>query len=147
MAVDPTSSAAATSGSPGSAGPTSATSLGLDKTAFLQLLVAQLKYQNPLNPQDGAQYMAQLAQFASVEQLTNISQAQHDSGMWQQALMGSSMIGKEVTGTGPGGATVDGQVTGMKLTSSGPLLELEGGGTLSVQDVDQVGGTTGSTTS
>ena len=40
-----------------------------DKTMFLKLLVAQIKNQNPLNPQDGAQFLAQLAQFSQVEQL------------------------------------------------------------------------------
>ena len=42
------------------------------KSQFLKLLVAQLKGQNPLNPQDGAQFVAQLAQFTSLEELINI---------------------------------------------------------------------------
>ena len=45
-----------------------------DKTTFLKLLVAQIKNQNPLNPQDGAQFLAQLAQFSQVEQLVGIRQ-------------------------------------------------------------------------
>src|ERR1700693_64390 len=40
---------------------------------FLILLVAQLKEQNPLDPQDGTQFVTQLAQFSSLEQLVNIS--------------------------------------------------------------------------
>lgn len=43
-----------------------------DKEAFLQLLVAQLKNQDPLNPADGAEFLAQLAQFSSLEQLMGI---------------------------------------------------------------------------
>ncbi len=39
-----------------------------DQSVFLQLLVAQLKYQNPDNPADGTQFVTQLAQFASLEQ-------------------------------------------------------------------------------
>ena len=42
------------------------------KNQFLQLLVAQLKGQNPLDPLDGTQFVTQLAQFSSVEELTNI---------------------------------------------------------------------------
>lgn len=42
------------------------------KTQFLKLLVAQLKGQNPLNPQDGAEFVSQLAQFTSLEELINI---------------------------------------------------------------------------
>lgn len=43
-----------------------------DKEAFLQLLVAQLKNQDPLNPADGVEFLAQLAQFSSLEQLMGI---------------------------------------------------------------------------
>lgn len=47
---------------------------GADKDTFLKLLVAQLKNQDPLAPQDGAQFVAQLAQFSSLDQLININQ-------------------------------------------------------------------------
>ncbi|MDO5157002.1 MAG: flagellar hook capping FlgD N-terminal domain-containing protein [Eubacteriales bacterium] len=46
----------------------------LDKDAFLQLLVAQMQYQDPLEPTDNTEYMSQLAQFSSVEELQNINQ-------------------------------------------------------------------------
>ncbi len=45
----------------------------LDKNAFLQLLVAQMQYQDPLNPGDSTQYMSQLAQYSSLEATMNIS--------------------------------------------------------------------------
>ena len=43
-----------------------------EQSQFLQLLVAQLKGQNPLDPQDPTQFVSQLAQFSSLEQLINI---------------------------------------------------------------------------
>lgn len=46
---------------------------GLGENAFLQLLVTQLQHQDPLQPQDDTQFLAQLAQFTSLEQLTNIN--------------------------------------------------------------------------
>jgi flagellar hook assembly protein FlgD len=46
---------------------------GLGENAFLQLLVTQLQHQDPLQPQDDSQFLAQLAQFSSLEQLTQIS--------------------------------------------------------------------------
>jgi len=42
------------------------------KDAFLKLLVAQIKNQNPLNPSDGAQFVSQLAQFSELEQIMSI---------------------------------------------------------------------------
>lgn len=48
-------------------------STDLDKDAFLQLLVTQMKYQDPLNPGDSTEYMSQLAQYSSLEATMNIS--------------------------------------------------------------------------
>lgn len=45
----------------------------LDKDAFLQLLVAQMRYQDPMNPGDSTEYMSQLAQYSSLEATMNIS--------------------------------------------------------------------------
>jgi flagellar basal-body rod modification protein FlgD len=47
--------------------------VGADQEVFLKLLVAQMKNQDPLEPQDSTQYMTQLAQFSSLEQLTGIN--------------------------------------------------------------------------
>ncbi len=44
------------------------------KQMFLELLVAQIKNQNPLNPQDGAEFLAQLSQFTGVEQMLGMRQ-------------------------------------------------------------------------
>ena len=44
----------------------------LGEDAFLQLLVAQLKNQDPLDPQDNSSYIAELAQFSALEQMTNV---------------------------------------------------------------------------
>ncbi len=44
------------------------------KDAFLRLLVAQIKNQNPLDPADGVQFLTQLAQFSELEQLIQIRQ-------------------------------------------------------------------------
>ncbi|MBQ9567754.1 MAG: hypothetical protein IJR31_06740, partial [Lachnospiraceae bacterium] len=43
----------------------------LDKQAFLKLLVAQMKYQDPMQPTDNTEYVSQLAQFSSLEAMNN----------------------------------------------------------------------------
>lgn len=61
----------------------------LGKDAFLQLLVTQLQHQDPLSPQDNSEFVAQLAQFSSLEELQNLSSSMNNS----QAL---SIVGKYV---------------------------------------------------
>ncbi len=46
---------------------------GLGREAFLQLLVTQLQHQDPMNPQEDGEFIAQLAQFSSLEQLTTVN--------------------------------------------------------------------------
>ena len=57
---------------PATANTTKARTDGLGRDAFLQLLVTQMSHQNPLQPQEDGAFIAQLAQFSSLEQLTNI---------------------------------------------------------------------------
>lgn len=71
----------------------------LGKDAFLQLLVTQMQHQNPLDPQDNGEFVAQLAQFSSLEGITslndsvsNITSAMASS----QALQASSLVGRSV---------------------------------------------------
>lgn len=62
---------------------------GMDKEAFLQLLVAQMQYQDPLEPTSNTEYIAQYAQFSQVEQLQNVAK-----GM--ELMRASSLVGQEV---------------------------------------------------
>ena len=61
----------------------------MDKDAFLQLLVAQMKYQDPMEPTSNTEYIAQYAQFSQVEQMQNMS-----SSMDLQRA--SQLVGQEV---------------------------------------------------
>ena len=75
----------------------------LGKEAFLQLLVTQLQNQDPLDPQDNSSYIAELAQFSSLEQMTNVAKNLEDlakvvGNIDTSVLIGqlSSMIGMNV---------------------------------------------------
>jgi len=64
----------------------------LGKEDFLQLLVAQLSAQDPLNPMDSREFSAQLAQFSALEQMTNVNATLEELVAAQQAMGNSSMI-------------------------------------------------------
>ena len=79
----------------------------MGKEEFLKLFVAQMKNQDPLNPMEGQELAAQLAQFSSVEQLINLnqqleSQSSSTAAMIQTLQNGSAanMIGREVFANG-----------------------------------------------
>lgn len=71
----------------------------LGKNDFLKLLVAQMNNQNPLEPQDNTEFVAQLAQFSSVEGIDNLNQTVDDMASElrsSQALQASSLVGQSV---------------------------------------------------
>lgn len=61
----------------------------LDKDAFLQLLVAQMQYQDPLEPTDNTEYISQLATFSSLEEMQNLNQSMTEGSAY-------NLVGKHV---------------------------------------------------
>jgi flagellar basal-body rod modification protein FlgD len=102
----------------------------LGKDAFLKLLVAQLKYQNPMSPLDGSEFLAQTAQFTMLEKLEEISRqgAQHTV---------ATMLGRQVSYPGKNGQRAVGVVTGTRLEPTGPVL-LVGEDEVPLQAVQQI---------
>ena len=75
----------------------------MGKDDFFKMMIAQLQHQDPLNPLDGTDFTAQLAQFSSLEQLTNINDQLEILGLYQASLNNAqsiSLIGKEITAIG-----------------------------------------------
>jgi len=136
--IDSITQAGQTATTNGSAA-TSATGggLALDKDAFLKLLVAQMRYQNPMNPSDGQQYLAQAAQFATVEKLGDIAQSQSEAIAYQQILLSSSMVGRQITAT-ENGDKVTGVVSGVKFDAGANPVLLVGDKQIPVGTVEEV---------
>ncbi|WP_049629661.1 flagellar hook assembly protein FlgD [Cellvibrio sp. pealriver] len=68
----------------------------LGQAAFLELMITQMNNQNPLSPQDNSEFVAQLAQFSSVEGLERLNNS-FNSFMSNNALQASSLVGRSVT--------------------------------------------------
>lgn len=101
----------------------------LDKNAFLELMVAQLNNQDPLNPQENGDFIAQLAQFSSVEGIDNLNstvEVMSTSLQSSQALQASALVGRTVhIKSDSSFLAPEGQVSGViKLDSSAANLTL-----------------------
>ena len=101
----------------------------LDKNAFLELMVAQLNNQDPLNPQENGEFIAQLAQFSSVEGIDNLNstvEVMSSSLQSSQALQASALVGRTVhVKSDSSYLAPEGEITGaIKLNSSAANLTL-----------------------
>jgi flagellar basal-body rod modification protein FlgD len=126
---------AVTGGMFGTAGTTSSTSAQSgDKEMFLQLLVAQMRYQDPMNPTDSSQFLAQSAQFTALEKMQDVANQTAALFSAQMAFGASGLIGKQITWVDADGATQAGTVNGVTFGAKGPVLTA-GGSTFPITSV------------
>jgi flagellar basal-body rod modification protein FlgD len=119
---------------------TSATSSLLGKDQFLQLMMAQLKNQNPMSPNssDPTQYVTELAQFTSLEQQTNTAQSTAQSAQANQATQALALLGHTVSYIDPSGNSGTGVVQKVDFTTSGPTLTVNGDSGIQPSGVSEV---------
>lgn len=114
-----------------------AASASLDYNTFLQLLLAQLKNQDPTKPMDSTEYMSQLASFSNVEQSIKMNNKLDDLLTNQQLSQAENLIGKTISNDD---ASIKGKVVSVKVTSDGATATLENGKTLSLGEGVTVSG-------
>ena len=110
----------------------------LDPQAFLQLLVAQLKYQDPSNPTDTSTFMNQTAMLSQVQTMDSMGTTLSALADAQQAQTATNLIGKQVTYLDSHGLRQTGVVSSAELASSGATLKV-GEVTVSLSDIVGVG--------
>lgn len=92
---------------------------------FLNLMITQLRYQDPLNPTDNSQMTAQLAQLSQLEQLENMSTSFDKALSAQQMTYASDLIGKGVSfGINGQDAPVRGNVAAVTVNAGQPVLQV-----------------------
>lgn len=96
----------------------------MGKDTFLKLLVAQLRNQDPMNPTDSTQFLAQTAQFTSLEKMQDLAAQSSQALNAQMAFGASGLVGKDVTYTAEDGTEATGTVGGVRFTATGPLLHI-----------------------
>ena len=111
----------------------------LGQDAFLKLLVAQLKYQDPLNPADGAEFLAQTAQFTMVEKLADLEAQGQSTVTSQQQMQAAQLVGRQVTYVDSTGNLVEGVVESAEYTPDGQSLTI-GGQAVELDNITKVVG-------
>jgi len=99
----------------------------LGKEDFLNLLVKQLEYQDPLNPMESTEFTAQLAQFSSLEQLTNVNDNLKYLQLYESSINNAqavNFIGKMVTASGNSISVNDGTPNEIQFDLDGDASEV-----------------------
>jgi flagellar basal-body rod modification protein FlgD len=125
----------------------------LGKNEFMELMIAQLKNQNPLEPQDNGEFISQLAQFSSLEEMQGLSGSVDDVANQfrsTQALQASAMVGRSVLAPSSVGILgAEGEISGnvdVPASTSGLRISIENQNGERVRQIDmgsQQAGVTG----
>lgn len=114
---------------------TSLQARGMTQQDFMRILITQLSYQDPLKPVDNQQFMAQLAQFTSLEQTQQLNAKLETLIGNQAALQSVGLIGRTVDVTTSAGGQLTGTVTALSLAGASPSLTLRTSLGVTVGDV------------
>lgn len=115
-----------------------AQSMGMED--FLKVLLTQLVYQDPLKPMDNQEFMAQMAQFTSLEQTQQMNEKLGTLISNQAALQSVGLIGRTVDVRTTSGATLTGLVSSLSLAGDSPAMSITtaSGATLSNIGITQI---------
>ncbi len=105
----------------------------LDRDAFLQLLMAQLRHQDPINPVDNKEFLAQQAAFTQIEKMDELTRQISQGNQLAQA---SNLVGKQVI-VGNGNDTITGRVDSALIGKDGVEISV-GGNRYPVSNIQQV---------
>jgi flagellar basal-body rod modification protein FlgD len=120
MAIDPTTSTTGTTAATAATKKADQNVLGKDD--FLKLMVAQMKNQDPMSPADDKDNIAQMAQFSSLEQITNLATATQKLADSMQMTQTLGLIGHTVSYKAADGTLTSGQVTSVDVAGGAPSL-------------------------
>lgn len=98
----------------------------MGKDVFLQLLVAQMRYQDPNAPTSTTEFMSQTATFTQVEKLEEIAAQNASLVALQRSLSAGALVGHSVSYTNEKGATVTGTVGSVRISGEEPSAVVDG---------------------
>ena len=95
----------------------------LNQEDFLRLFLTELNFQDPLEPLNNREFLAQMAQFSSLEQSRQATEQMENLVFMNSTAQSVGLLGRRVEVVGDAG-TVTGTVSAIQFTSSGPLLSV-----------------------
>jgi flagellar basal-body rod modification protein FlgD len=98
----------------------------MGQDTFMKLLVTQMSMQNPMEPSDDKEMIAQMTQFSMLEQLTQLATASTASATAGHVSQAVALIGRDVTYTGADGASATGSVSEVAFKNGQPVLTVGG---------------------
>jgi flagellar basal-body rod modification protein FlgD len=97
----------------------------LDQDAFLKLLMTELSNQDPMNPMEDKDFIAQLAQFSNLEQMQTLNKSFDAFAKSQLVAQGTGLIGRSIKAVDPvTGEYIDGKVDGIEFNSGTMYLKV-----------------------
>jgi len=92
----------------------------------LKILVAEMRYQNPLNPQDGNQFISQMVELSIMEQMFNLVKDVETLLRAQELSLSAGLLGKRVVAEGKDGKDIKGAVEKVVVDKDGIRLVING---------------------
>ena len=111
---------------------------GMGKDTFMKLLVAQMSNQNPMEPTDDKEMIAQMTQFSTLEQITNMATESTKSATASQMSQAVNLLGRTVTYLDADGAKQTGTVDQVSMVSGAPNLTVGGNDGITTSQITQV---------
>jgi flagellar basal-body rod modification protein FlgD len=106
--------------------PVRAPKQSMDGEMFMNLLVTQLKNQDPSSPMDTNAMMGQTTQLAMMEKLTELSSTSGQDFSLQMRSSAAALLGKTVSYTGPDGSTLSGTASSVSFAGTTPQVTVNG---------------------
>ena len=111
---------------------------GMGKDTFMKLLVAQMSNQNPMEPTDDKEMIAQMTQFSTLEQITNMATESTKSATASQMSQAVNLLGRTVTYLDTDGNKQTGTVDQVSMVNGAPNLTVGGNDGVTTSQITQV---------
>ena len=98
----------------------------LEEADYMQLLITQLKTQDPTNPVDDKEFIGQMTQFTSLQQMNNMAENMKDLAKEFAFSRAISLVNKTVSWTGSNGEAISGVVSSIKVRGGETIVNVNG---------------------